>query len=48
VLGGALGAVLGLRATLWLAAAGLLAAPLWLILSPTCRARDLPSQPARS
>jgi predicted MFS family arabinose efflux permease len=42
VAGGALGTALGLRTTLWLAAAGLLVAPLWLVLSPACRARDLP------
>jgi hypothetical protein len=41
--GGALGTALGLRTTLWLAAAGLLLSWLWLVLSPACRARDLPA-----
>lgn len=45
VLGGALGTALGLRPTIWLAGAGLLLASLWLILSPVCRARDLPATP---
>ena len=44
VLGGALGTVLGLRATLWLTAAGLLAASLLLVLSQVCRVRDLPAE----
>ncbi|MGH3678814.1 MAG: MFS transporter [Natronosporangium sp.] len=45
VLGGALGTALGLRTTIWLTGAGLLLASLWLILSPVCRARDLPAAP---
>jgi MFS family permease len=43
VVGGALGTVLGLRAALWLAAAGLLAASLLLVLPSACPVRDLPS-----
>lgn len=42
LVGGALGTALGLRMTLWLTAAGLLLSSLWLLLSPACRARDLP------
>lgn len=42
VAGGALGTALGLRATLWLTAAGLVLSPLILIRSPVMRARDLP------
>lgn len=42
LLGGALGTTLGLRTTMWLAATGVLLSSLWLVLSPTCRARDLP------
>lgn len=44
VIGGGLGTWLGLRATLWLAAAGVLASTLWLLLSPACRTRDLPPE----
>jgi MFS family permease len=47
VVGGALGTALGLRATLWLTAIGLLLSSLWLVLSPACRARDLPGPPAQ-
>lgn len=42
VAGGALGTALGLRATLWLTAVGLLLSSAWVLLSPACRARDLP------
>jgi predicted MFS family arabinose efflux permease len=42
LVGGALGTAIGLRATLWLAAAGMVLSSLWLILSPICRSRDLP------
>lgn len=45
VLGGTLGTAFGLRATLWLMAAGLLASSLWLILPAACRVRDLPPDP---
>jgi predicted MFS family arabinose efflux permease len=41
IVGGALGTSLGLRPTIWLTSAGLLLSVLWLVLSPTCRARDL-------
>jgi MFS family permease len=44
VIGGAMGTVLGLRATMWLTAAGLLAASLLLVLSPVRRVRDLPAE----
>jgi MFS family permease len=40
--GGALGATIGLRPTLWIATAGALAGVLWLIPSPVPRLRDLP------
>ena len=42
VVGGALGTSIGLRSTIWLTSAGLLLSALWLVLSPTCRARDMP------
>ena len=42
VVGGALGTSIGLRPTIWLTSAGLLLSALWLVLSPTCRARDMP------
>jgi MFS family permease len=47
--GGALGAVLGVHATLWIAAIGGCSSGLWLYLSPLRRMRDLPAaglQPA--
>lgn len=47
LLGGALGTAFGLRTTMWLAAAGVLLSSLWLVLSPTCRARDYPATPSR-
>ena len=40
--GGALGATLGLRPTLWIAAVGAIAGFLWLLPSPIPRLRDLP------
>lgn len=43
LLGGALGEWLGLRATLLVAAIGLMTAPLWVLLSPLRRLRDLPA-----
>jgi MFS family permease len=42
LVGGALGATIGLRSTLWIATAGALAGVLWLIPSPVPRLRDLP------
>ncbi|MCO5974696.1 MFS transporter [Actinoallomurus sp. WRP6H-15] len=42
VLGGLLATAAGLRATLWTAAAGVLLAALWLLLSPLRTMRDLP------
>jgi MFS family permease len=46
LLGGALGELLGLRATLLVAAAGMVVAPLWLVASPLRRLRELPSEVA--
>lgn len=46
LLGGALGTAFGLRGTMWLAAVGVLLSSLWLVLSPACRARDLPGDDA--
>jgi MFS family permease len=43
--GGLLGELIGLRATLALAANGLLVAPLWIIRSPIPRMRRLPERP---
>jgi MFS family permease len=43
--GGLLGELIGLRATLAVAAVGLLFAPLWVILSPIPRMRRLPDRP---
>jgi MFS family permease len=42
LVGGALGATIGLRPTLWIATAGALAGVLWLMPSPVPRLRDLP------
>ena len=50
LLAGALGATIGLRATVALAAAGLLLAPLWVHFSPVRRLRAPPvpgAEPAR-
>jgi MFS family permease len=41
--GGFLGAAIGLRPTLWIAAAGALTGLLWLLPSPVVRLRELPS-----
>ncbi|OLT08226.1 MFS transporter [Pseudonocardia sp. CNS-004] len=43
LLGGALGELIGLRATLLVTAVGLALCPLWLIASPLRRLRDLPA-----
>jgi MFS family permease len=43
VLGGVAGALVGLRATLWIAGAGALAAAAWLVCSPLRTLRDLPT-----
>ncbi len=45
LLGGALGTVLGLRPTLWIATVGALAGVLWLLPSPVRRMRALPVAP---
>jgi MFS family permease len=42
LVGGALGATIGLRPTLWIATVGALAGVLWMIPSPVPRLRDLP------
>jgi MFS family permease len=42
LVGGALGATIGLRPTLWIATVGALAGVFWLIPSPVPRLRDLP------
>jgi hypothetical protein len=48
LLGGALGELVGLRATLLVCAVGLVLAPLWLVASPLRGMRDLPAGvPAR-
>jgi MFS family permease len=46
LLGGLLGAVIGLRPTLLVAAAGVLAASLWIFLSPIRRLAELPTRNA--
>jgi len=46
LLGGALGAALGLRPALWLSSAGALAGILWLLPSPIPALRDLPEEAA--
>lgn len=43
LLGGALASAIGLRATLWVVAAGMLAAAGWLVFSPIRRTTELPS-----
>jgi MFS family permease len=45
LLGGALGATLGVRPTLWIATVGALAGLLWLLPSPVPAMRTLPEQP---
>lgn len=47
LLGGGLGELLGLRATLLVAAAGFVLAPVWVVASPLRRLRDLPVDAAR-
>lgn len=47
VLGGAIGTALGPRGALWVAAAGGFLAPLWTLLSPMRRMRDMPSHGER-
>ena len=42
LVGGTLGAAIGLRPTLWIATVGALAGVLWLVKSPLRRLRDLP------
>jgi MFS family permease len=42
--GGALGSILGLRPTLWIATAGAIAGVLWLLPSPVRRIRSIPDQ----
>ncbi len=46
LLGGVLGELIGLRATLLVTAVGLAAAPVWLVAAPLRRLRDLPSDAA--
>jgi MFS family permease len=46
LVGGGLGAAIGLRPTLWIATAGALAGVLWLLPSPVPRLRDLPEPAA--
>ncbi|MGH3415541.1 MAG: MFS transporter [Actinocrinis sp.] len=41
--GGALGTWIGLRATMWVCSLGLWGACLWLVFSPLCRMRDVPT-----
>ena len=43
LLGGALGELVGLRATLLVAAVGIVLSPLWVLVSPLRRLRDLPA-----
>jgi MFS family permease len=47
LIGGLLGSWIGLRTTLWIAAAGAVAGFLWLLPSPVAKMRDLP-EPAES
>jgi MFS family permease len=44
LLGGALGELLGLRATLLVTAVGLVLSPVWVVASPLRRLRDLPTE----
>ncbi|MFI6261715.1 MFS transporter [Micromonospora sp. NPDC051006] len=46
LIGGALGAALGIREALWIATVGALAGVLWVIFSPARRLRDLPEAAA--
>jgi hypothetical protein len=43
LLGGALGELIGLRATLLVTAVGMVLSPVWVIVSPLRRLRDLPA-----
>ncbi|WP_255500590.1 MFS transporter [Micromonospora sp. Llam0] len=45
VIGGALGTVIGIRPTLWIACVGTWAAGFWMYFSPLRRSRDIPSGP---
>jgi predicted MFS family arabinose efflux permease len=45
LVGGLLGELIGLRATLAIAAVGLLFAPIWVLLSPIPRMERLPLRP---
>jgi MFS family permease len=45
VLGGALATTVGLRATMWIGTAGVLAAALLMLIGPLTRSRDLPVHP---
>ncbi len=46
VLGGLAGTLIGNRNAVWIATAGIAAAPLWLLASPLRRLRDIPDGPA--
>jgi MFS family permease len=46
VVGGLLGATIGLRGTLWIASVAAVAGFLWLLPSPIPRLRDLPAAPS--
>jgi MFS family permease len=46
LLGGTLGAALGVRPTLWIATVGALAGVLWVLFSPVARLRELPDSVA--
>jgi MFS family permease len=48
LLGGVLGAVFGLRTTLWIGALGQAVAGVWLLVSPMRRLRDFPDSPPES
>jgi predicted MFS family arabinose efflux permease len=45
LLGGALGDTAGLRPTLFVAAAGMFCAALWIVFSPIRRTREIPQSP---
>jgi MFS family permease len=47
LLGGALGATLGVRSTMWIATIGAIAGVLWVLPSPVAKLRDLPEQDER-
>jgi predicted MFS family arabinose efflux permease len=44
LLGGTLGATLGVRTTLWIATVGAIAGVLWVLFSPVARLRELPDE----